>query len=57
MTDLTTGNIYKKFLLFGLPMVFTGLLSQAYNIVDTMIAGRYLGDMGLAAVGATSQVI
>lgn len=57
MTDLTTGNIYKKFLLFGLPMVFTGLLSQAYTIVDTMIAGRYLGDTGLAAVGATAQVI
>lgn len=57
MTDLTTGNIYKKFLLFGLPMVFSGLLSQAYGIVDTMIAGRYLGDNGLAAVGATSQVV
>lgn len=57
MTDLTTGNIYKKFLLFGLPMVFSGLLTQAYGVIDTIVAGRYLGDSGLAAVGATSQII
>ncbi len=57
MTDLTTGNIYKNFIRFGLPLIFSGLLSQAYNIVDTMIAGKFLGDDGLAAVGATAQVI
>lgn len=57
MHDLTTGNIYKKFILFGLPMVLSGLLSQAYGIVDTVIAGQFLGEAGLAAVGATAQVI
>ena len=57
MKDLTQGNIYKTYLLFAIPLVLSGLLAQAYNIVDTMIAGRFLGDAGLAAVGATSDLL
>lgn len=57
MKNLTEGNIYKNFLLFAIPIVLSGLLSQAYNIIDTMIAGKYLGEAGLAAVGATSALI
>ena len=57
MKDLTTGNIYKNFILFALPMVFSGLLSQAYATIDTVIAGKYLGDVGLAAVGATAPLV
>ena len=54
---LTEGNIWKNFILFAIPLVLSGLLSQAYNLIDTMIAGHYLGEAGLAAVGATSSAI
>ncbi len=57
MKDLTQGNIYKTFVVFALPMVLAALLSQAYNLVDTVIAGRWLGSGGLAALGATSPLI
>ncbi|MBQ8323103.1 MAG: hypothetical protein IJX91_03970 [Clostridia bacterium] len=57
MKDLTKGNIYKTFFLFGLPLVLSGLLSQAYGIIDTAIAGKFLGDRGLAAMGATAPLI
>ncbi len=57
MKDLTKGNIYKTFFLFGLPLVLSGLLSQAYGIVDTAIAGKFFGDEGLAAMGATAPLI
>ena len=57
MKDLTKGNIYKTFFVFALPLVFSGVLSQMYAIVDTIIAGQYLGEMGLAATGATSCYI
>lgn len=57
MKNLTEGNIYKTFILFAVPMVLAGILSQGYNIIDTMIAGRYLGDKGLAEVGASSAFI
>lgn len=57
MKDLTKGNIYKVFILFAIPMVLSGFLSQAYNIVDTVIAGKFLGNVGLAAIGSTAALI
>ena len=57
MKKLTEGNIWKNFLLFAIPLVLSGLLSQAYTIIDTMIAGHYLGEAGLAAIAATSPAI
>lgn len=57
MRDLTRGNIYKSFIVFAVPLILSGLLIQGYNIIDSMIAGKFLGENGLAAVGATSQAI
>lgn len=57
MKDLTKGNIYKTFFLFGLPLVLSGLLSQMYSTIDTAIAGRFLGETGLASIGATAPLI
>ena len=57
MKDLTRGNTLKTFLLFAIPLVFGGVLSQGYNLVDTIIAGQMLGDTGLAAIGATGSFI
>ena len=53
MKDLTNGNIYKTFIVFAIPLVLSGLLSQAYGIIDTMIAGKFLGSEGIAAIGST----
>ena len=52
MKDLTQGNIYKNFFLFGMPAVLAGLLSQSHAIINTAMAGQYLGEAGLAASGA-----
>lgn len=57
MKDLTKGNIYKTFILFAIPLVFAGILSQGYSLIDTVIAGKFLGDDGLAAIGATSAFL
>lgn len=57
MKNLTEGNIRKNFLLFAVPMIAAGLCTQAFNLIDTVIAGKFLGDAGIAAVGATSAVI
>ena len=50
--DLTHGNITKSLLLFALPMMAGNLLQQFYNIADTIIVGRILGENALAAVGS-----
>lgn len=57
MRDLTKGNIYKSFILFAVPLILSGVLSQAYSILDTVIAGKFLGQDGIAAIGATSHAI
>lgn len=57
MKNLTEGNIYKNFILFAVPIILSGLLSQMYSVVDSIIAGKYLGEHGLAAVGATAACI
>ena len=56
MKDLTKGNIYKTFILFAIPMVLSGLLSQCYNVVNTIIAGKLLGDGALGAIGAIAPL-
>ena len=57
MKKLTEGNIWKNFILFAIPLILSGLLSTAYTMIDTMIAGHYLGEAGLASTGATSSMI
>lgn len=52
-TDLTSGNITRTLLGFAVPMIAGNLLQQIYNIADTLIVGRYLGEDALAAVGST----
>ncbi len=51
--DLTEGNITAKLLLFALPLMAGNLLQQLYNIADTLIVGRFLGEEALAAVGSS----
>lgn len=51
--DLITGPITKSLLWFAFPIMVGNLLQQLYNIVDTMIVGRFLGKNALAAVGSS----
>lgn len=52
-TDMTQGSIMKSMLRFAVPMVLGNLLQQCYNIVDTLIVGKFLGSDALAAVGSS----
>ena len=51
--DLTRGPVMGSMLRFALPMILGNLLQQCYNIADTLIVGRYLGQDALAAVGSS----
>ena len=50
--DLTEGNVAKSLLFFAMPMILGNMLQQFYNIADTLIVGRALGEEALAAVGS-----
>lgn len=54
--DMTEGKPIVLILLFAVPIFLGNIFQQFYNIVDTVIAGRYLGDESLAAIGATSAI-
>lgn len=51
--DFTTGSIGKKIFLFTLPLMAGDVFQQLYNVVDTLIVGRYDGVAVLAAVGSS----
>jgi len=55
MKDLTKGNIYGNFILFAIPLVLSGLLTQAFNVINGMLSGNFLGEAGLASTGSTSS--
>ncbi len=56
--DLTEGVVWKRLLLFFLPIAAGTCIQQLYNAVDGLIVGRFVGTIALAAVGGSSaQVI
>ncbi len=55
--DMTRGSILRCMLLFTLPIVAGNILQEFYNIFDTLIVGRTLGVVKLAAVGITGSLV
>lgn len=55
--DLTTGTIWKKLLLFALPLLASSLFQQLYTTVDAVIVGQYCGKAGLAAIDSIGNLI
>ena len=53
---MTQGSPAKLLLGFAVPMLIGNLFQQIYNVVDTMIVGRYLGEEALAGVGSTGTL-
>lgn len=54
--DLTVGNPFRLILAFAVPIILGNLFQQFYNLVDTVIVGRFLGMEALAGVGATGSL-
>ena len=41
--DMTNGNPVKLILLFSIPLLIGNIFQQFYNMVDTIIVGRFVG--------------
>jgi putative MATE family efflux protein len=50
--DLTEGNIWKKLILFFLPILGGSLFQQLYTTVDAVIIGQFAGKDALASIDA-----
>ena len=55
--DLTVGNINKKLWVFAIPLMLGNVMQQFYNLVDTWVVGKYIGDNALAAVGSSYSLM
>lgn len=54
--DLTEGTPSKVLWKFSIPMLISSMFQQVYNIADSMIAGKFVGENALAAVGASYPI-
>lgn len=54
--DLTEGSPRRVLWLFSLPLLGSIIFQQLYNIADSFVAGKFIGDNALAAVGNAYEV-
>lgn len=55
--DMTRGNIVRQLVGYTIPLVLGNIFQLAYNAVDSMIAGRFIGAEALAATGMAGPVM
>ena len=55
--SLIKANETKAMLTFALPMIVGNMFQQLYNVVDSIIVGKYIGPDALAAVGSSFTVM
>lgn len=55
--DMTSGSPMRHIAVFALPLLAGNVLQQLYNMVDSMVVGRFVSDAALAAVGTGFPVV
>ena len=56
MKDMTQGKPLNLIIGFAIPMLIGNIFQQVYNVADTVIVGRFLGESALAGVGSTGTL-
>lgn len=55
-TDLTEGPIMKTLITFALPIIMTNLIQQMYSLVDVIVIGKYVGNIGTVGVNTGGEI-
>jgi len=55
--DMCNGPLFKKILMYALPLMLSGILQLAFNAADAVVVGRFAGSTALAAVGSTGSLV
>ena len=55
--DLTEGPIVGNLLRFAVPILLGSIVTQLYNVADSVIVGRFISSDALAAVSASGPVM
>lgn len=54
---MINGPLLKNMILFAVPVMLSSLLQMLFNAADTIVVGRFSGQLALAAVGATGSIV
>lgn len=54
--NMTEGNPTRLLTIFAIPMLIGNVFQQIYNLVDSIVVGKFVGSDALGAIGATSSV-
>ncbi len=57
VSRMTEGSIRRKMIQFALPLFCGNLFQQLYNVADTFIVGKIIGNSALAAVSSSGSMI
>lgn len=57
VTDLTHGSVVHHLITFAIPLMLGNIFQLSYNMVDTIVIGRFAGSVSLAAVGTCDQIM
>lgn len=55
--DLLHGSLWKKILIYSIPLMFTNILQVVFNMSDIAVVGKFVGPIALGAVGSTSILV
>lgn len=55
--DMTTAPLFKKIIVFTVPLILSNLMQLLFNAADMIIVGKFAGADSLSAVGATGSLI
>ena len=55
--DMTAGTPGKIIFNFTMPIFIGNIFQQFYNMADTVIVGKFVGNAALAAVGACGTLV
>ena len=56
ITDMSRGRPAAILWRFTIPMLLSAVFQQLYNVADSVVAGRFVGEDALAAVGASFPI-
>lgn len=56
VVDMTTGSPIKHLLVFALPLLIGNIFQQLYNMVDSIVVGKFVGPDAIAAVGTCGSM-
>ena len=55
--DMVNGPLLKNIIIFAIPLMLTNFLQMLFNAADTIVVGKFAGEIALAAVGATGSLV